>query len=136
MEQRWSQPFHWGLLMAFDATEPFEPPHLSRDEAVQASDTSMSVPVLHAQDIETPPGIGPDEPLPHAEVQVTVHVGGSALEHPEFEAKLYCPSGRLQVGDAEASRIIEVPPGVLRVQVNRRPQQFAEEVVLHVASEG
>ena len=26
MEQRWSQPFHWGLLMAFDATEPFEPP--------------------------------------------------------------------------------------------------------------
>jgi hypothetical protein len=89
---------------------------------------------LHAQDIETPPGIAPDEPLPHAEVQVTVRVGGAALEQPEFEAQLRCPSGRLEVGDAEASRTIEVPPGVLRVQVDRRPRQFAEEVVLHVAS--
>jgi hypothetical protein len=120
--------------MAFDATQPFDPPELSRDEAVHATSTCLSVPVLHAQDVETS-NVPPDEPLPHTQVDVTVRVGGAALEQPEFEAQLLCPSGRLEVGDAEAYRVVDVPAGVLRVQVSRRPRQFAEEVVLHVASE-
>ena len=118
--------------MAFDEAAHFEPPTLSRDGAVQATRTCLSVPVLHAQDVETPEGLGPDDPLPQAEVQVTVKVTAEDLGDAEFACLLTCPSGRLQIGDAEAFRVVDVPMGDLRVQVRRHPPQFADAVVLHV----
>jgi hypothetical protein len=92
----------------------------------------LSVPVLHAQDVETPEGLGPDELLLQAEVQVTVTVTVEDLGDAEFTCLLACPSGRLQVGDADAFKTVDVPPGELRVQVRRQPREFAEVVVLHV----
>jgi hypothetical protein len=47
---------------------------------------------------------------------------------------LACPSGRLCIGDAETERVVEVSPGTLRVQVSRRPVEFAEEVTLYLTS--
>jgi hypothetical protein len=132
MDQSWSQPFNWGVLMAFDVVAQFESPTLSRDGAVQATTTCLSVPVLHAQDIEMLEGLGPGDPLPQAEVQVTVKVSAEDLGDAEFACLLSCPSGRLQIGDAEAFRVVDVPKGDLRVQVRRHSPQFAEAVVLHI----
>ena len=136
MEEFWNQPFNWGLLMAFDEAAPFDPPTLSRDGAVQATRTCLSVPVLHSQDVETPQGLGPDDPLPQAEVQVTVKVTVDDLADAEFACLLSCPTGRLQIGDADAFRVVDVPRGNLRVQVRRDHPQFAEDVVMHIRGNG
>jgi hypothetical protein len=133
MKHEWRQPFHWGLLLAFDDVAPLEVPEVSRKGAITASATCLSVPVLHAQDIAAPEGWPADQPLPLATVEVRVVVGededvGSA----EFDGRLSCPSGRLRVGDAENELVIDVPPGNLRVRVVREPIEFAEHVTVQL----
>jgi hypothetical protein len=90
--------------------------------------------VLHAADVETPEGAGPDDPIPEAQVRVTVAFNEAPHAGAEFDGLLACPSGRLCIGDAETERVVEVPPGTLRVQVSRRPVEFAEEVTLYLTS--
>ncbi len=53
METQWSQPFHWGLLMAGDAAGKWAEPALVGNDIV-ATSTSLAVPVLRAQDVDTP----------------------------------------------------------------------------------
>jgi len=103
--------------------------------SVTASRTCLVVPVLHAQDIETPDTASPDDPLPLAQVEVTVRVGGPPLADAEFTAHLLRDSGRLKVGDAEAGREVQVPSGVVLVGVARSPAEFAEVVRLCVHRE-
>ena len=141
MESRWVQPFRWGLLMAFDAQEPWELPETfwealgdgrARDpERPQASSTCLTVPVLHSQDVEVPDDFPADEPLPEAVVEVVVAVPEEPGDG-AFECLIQCPSGRLTVGDAENERVVDVPAGTLRVGVLQDPPRFAERVRLQV----
>ena len=131
----WSQPFRWGLLIAFDSEGQFELPDGIGSNAVRASSTCLTVPVLHAQDVEIPEDAGPNEPIPEAQVHVMVAFAKAAVDV-EFESSLACPSGRLYIGDAENERVIDVPPGNLLVQVARAPIDFAEQVTLYLTPAG
>lgn len=132
VEHRWTQPFRWGLLTAFDEQAPWELPEGIGDNSIRASTSCVAVPVLHAQDVEVPDDADPEAPLPEATVEVTVLVGAPPRKSPEFDGLLSCPSGRLNVGDAENERVIEVAPGQVRVQIWREPMEFAERVTLAV----
>jgi len=69
-------------------------------------------------------------------VRVTVAFDEAPRAGVEFDGSLVFPSGRLCIGDAETERVIEVPPGTLRVQVSRTPIEFAEEVTLFLTPAG
>lgn len=130
MQVEWTQPFHWGLLLAYDQDADFQTPDLDRAGSVAATASCLAVPVRHAQDIDYPEDVAPDAVLPWSEVTVTVVVGEPLPSPAEFEARLRCPSGRLVVGDAEQERVVEVPPGEVLVQVVRDGGQHAERVTL------
>lgn len=133
-EHAWEQPFRWGLLLAFDAEAPWELPELG-GTTVSATETCIAVPVRHAADVDDDvvDGLGQDAPIPDFTVQVRCLVGaGAGSVGGVFEGHLLCPSGRLVVGDAEEERVIEVPAGRLRVQVDCAPSEHAERVTLWV----
>jgi hypothetical protein len=130
--------------MAFDAEAPWElPPSfwpegqgerpVQDPDAPQASATCLTVPVLHSQDIDVPDDYPPDEPLPEAQVEVVVSVVDSPQACP-YEFVIECPSGRLNVGDAECERVLGVPAGDIRVGVRQDPPQFAERVLLEISA--
>lgn len=101
--------------------------------AVTATDTALAVQVLHSQDIEEPEDWPSDLSLPEAQVRVVVAFAESPDGAPvEFDGLLQCRSGRLAVGDAQSERILDVPAGVLRIQVSLFPREFAEYVVLRL----
>jgi hypothetical protein len=50
-EVSWSQPFHWGLLLAYDKDGDWELPGSLQEGEVSASRTCLAAPVLHAQDV-------------------------------------------------------------------------------------
>lgn len=132
-EVQWSQPFRWGLLTAFDSENKWELPTDVSADVVTATDTALAVQVRHSQDIEEPEGWPNDLGLPDVLVRVVVafvESPGSAVV--DFEGSLMCRSGRLAVGDAEDERVLDVPPGLLRVQVSLFPREFAEDVVLRL----
>ena len=104
--------------------------------AIAASPTCLTVPVLHAQDVDIPEDVDPDTPLPEAQVAVTVIVGGVVDSAAEFVAVLSCPSGLLRFGDAGSGRVIAVPAGQLRVSVTREPVEFAAQVSIQVLPVG
>ena len=135
-EHRWVQPFWWGILLAFDDQTDWELPVASSSNAVAASPSCLTVPVLHAQDIDIPEDVDPDRPLPVAEVAVSVIVGGVMEPVAEFVGVLSCPSGLLRFGDAENGRVIAVPAGQLRVSVTRVPVEFAAQVTIQVLRAG
>ncbi len=136
VEHRWTQPFRWGLLMAFDAGAVWELPEGIGDNSIRASASCVAVPVLHAQDVDIPDDADPNAPIPEATVEVTAVVGVAPRSSAEFDGGLNCPTGRLAVGDAENERVLDVPPGVLRIQVWREPQDFAERVTLVICEQG
>ena len=87
----------------------------------------------HSQDIEEPEDWPSDLSLPEAQVRVVVAFAKSPDGAPvEFDGILQCQSGRLAVGDAENERILDVPAGVLRIQVSLFPREFAEYIVLRL----
>lgn len=132
-EIQWSQPFRWGLLTAFDSERSWDLPDDVNANAVTATDTALAVQVLHSQDIEEPEDWPSDLSLPEAQVRVVVAFAESPDGAPvEFDGLLQCRSGRLAVGDAESERILDVPAGVLRIQVSLFPREFAEYVVLRL----
>lgn len=100
---------------------------------VTATETALAVLVRHSQDSTAPEGWPDDLGQPEAQVQVIVAFtqapAGSAVE---FEGLLRCESGRLAVGDAGTEQLLDVPAGVLRVQVSLFPVDFAEIVVLRL----
>ncbi len=132
-ETRWTQPFRWGLLTAFDDERRASLPDDVTSKRVTATDTALTVLVRHSQDATSPQGWPDDLGQPEAQVQVIVAFNeapvGSAVE---FEGLLRCESGRLAVGDAETEQVLDVPAGVLRVQVSLFPVDFAENVVLRL----
>jgi hypothetical protein len=127
--ETWSQPFQWGVLLAFDSEAAWRLPADVGTDAIASSGTCIAVPVLHAQDVEIPDDWPDDDDVPDADVRVTVTLG-SAPAVAEFVGTLACPSGRLTVGDADSSRELHVPGGVLTVAVSREPMQFAESVTI------
>lgn len=131
MTETWKQRFRWGLLLAFDDEADWSLPDSVGTDGIAASGTCIAVPVLHAKDFKIPDDWPDDEDLPDAEVEVTV-VLGSAPPGAEFVGTLACPSGRLNVGDAESSRVLDVPAGVLALAVSREPVPFAESVIITV----
>jgi hypothetical protein len=132
--ETWKQPFQSGLLLAFDDEADWSLPEGVGTDGIASSATCIAVPVLHAQDVEIPDDWPDDEDAPEAEVEVTVALG-SAPPGAEFVGTLACPSGRLNVGDAESSRVFDVPVGVLAVAVSREPTQFAESVTITVSQQ-
>lgn len=77
--------------------------------------------------------LGADDPIPDFRVQVRCLVdAGAGSVDGVFDGHLLCPSGRLVVGDAEEERVIEVPAGRLRVQVDCAPLEHAERVALWI----
>jgi len=120
--------------MAFDCEHLFELPPGFASNAVRASSSCLTVPVLHAQDVETPEDAGPDDLIPKTQVRVTVAFNEAPHAAAEFEGSLACPSGRLCMGDAETKRVVAVPLRTLRVQVSRRPIEFADEMTLFLTS--
>lgn len=131
--ETWKQPFQWGLLLAFDSEADWNLPEGVGTDGIVSSATCIAVPVLHAQDVEIPDDWPDDEDVPDAEVEVTVTIG-SLPSGAEFVGTLACPSGRLNVGDGESSRVLDVPAGVLAVAVSREPIQFAESVTITVST--
>ena len=136
-EVSWSQPFHWGLLLAFDnhGDSDWELPGGLGEGEVSASRTCLAAPVLHAQDVRFDETADPNVLLPEALVEVLV-VHGVLTEPADFVGVLECPSGHLQVGDADEYRIIQVPEGDLDVQVRLEPKERAERVVIALHSRG
>lgn len=131
--ETWKQPFQWGLLLVFDdALDRVELPGGIGTDSIVSSATCVAVPVLHAQDVEIPDDWPDDAELPYAEVQVTIMVG-PASPGAEFVGSIDCPSGRLNVGDAESFKVSDVPTGVLAIAVTREPRQFAESVTIEVS---
>ncbi len=94
METQWSQPFHWGLLMAGDAAGKWAEPALVGNDIV-ATSTSLAVPVLRAQDMDTPQD---DGATPCAQVNVTVVVDGPPLSETEFRCQSTCDSPTWRCG--------------------------------------
>lgn len=134
-EVQWSQPFRWGLLTAFDAENLWDLPDDVNADLVTATETALAVQVRHSQDIEEPEGWPSDVGLPEQQVRVVVTFAESRdADAVEFETSLRCASGRLAVGDAENERVLEVPPGLLRVQVSLFPREFADYVILRLTS--
>ncbi|MDQ1306205.1 MAG: hypothetical protein QG671_2037 [Actinomycetota bacterium] len=134
-DQRWIQPFVWGLLTIYDAEADVEIPDITGDDDISASTTMIAVPVLHGADVEIPEDTDPNEPIPPA--QVTVTVVGRELDTPaEFTGQLDCPSGRLAIGDLENKRVAHVPTGTLLVDIQREPRKFTEHVTLSIRSSG
>ena len=132
-EVQWSQPFRWGLLTAFDSENKWDLPDDVSAGVVTATDTALAVQVRPSQDIEEPEGWPSDLGLPEVQVRVVVAFAKSpSSAHVDFEGSLQCPSGHLAIGDAENERILDVPPGRLRVQVSLFPREFAEYVVLRL----
>lgn len=132
-EVQWSQPFRWGLLTAFDSENRWDLPYDVSAELVTATETAIAVQVRHSQDIEEPEGWPSDLSLPEQLVRVVVAFAESPKGAPvDFRTSLQCPSGRLAVGDAENERVLDVPPGLLRIQVSLFPREFAEHVILRV----
>ncbi len=132
-EVRWSQPFHWGLLTAFDDSTNWKSPGDIREGRVTATDDCLAIPVLHAQDVEFDESTDPDEPLPEAEVEVILTsrpLSGST----DYTGLLRCSSGRLQVGDADEYRLVQVPSGDLEVGVRLEPREHAERVFIALSS--
>jgi len=132
-EVQWSQPFRWGLLTAFDNENPWDLPDDVSAAVVTATSTCLAVQVRHSQDIEEPEDWPRDLGLPEAQVRVVV----AFEESPpsvlvQFEGSLLCHSGRLAVGDAETERVLDVPQGLLRVQVSVFPAEFSEYVVIRL----
>jgi hypothetical protein len=134
VQVEWTQPFHWGLLLAYDQQGHFETPGLDRSGQVAATKTCLAVPVRHSQDVEFPEEAGPDDVLPWALVRVTVLVEEVLHVPQEFAGRLRCPSGRLIVGDAEQHRVVDVPAGDLSVQVARDAGQHAEHVSIAISA--
>lgn len=133
MQLEWTQPFRWGLLLAFDDQESFDLPPDLGDEAITSSASCLAVPVLHAADVDIPDDWPEDVALPSAMVTVTVVVGEPLpLDAVEFNGQLSCPSGRLAIGDAEHERVVEVPQGPIRVQVIREPLEYASHVTMRI----
>lgn len=132
---QWSQPFRWGLLTAFDAESRWELPDDVSAAVVTATATAVAVQVRHSQDIEEPEGWPSDLGLPEVLVRVVVAFAASPSSAAvDFEGSLLCQSGHMAIGDAENERVLDVPPGLLRVQVSLFPREFAEYVVLRLIS--
>jgi hypothetical protein len=134
-EVRWSQPFRWGLLLAFDAEGSWDPPGDVGGGQVVATRTCVAVPVLHASDVELDESADPDAPVPEAHVEVVL-TGVALHGQVDFAGLLECPSGRLHVGDAEEHHLVDVAPGTHRVQVRLDPGEHAERVVLALSLSG
>ena len=134
-EVRWSQPFRWGLLTAYDNDADWELPTDLGEGHVAATTSCLAVPVLHSQDVEFEDHGGTETPLPEAEVEVVVTTRPLEIA-PTYDGPLQCPSGRLQVGDANEYRLVQVPPGDLRAQVWLEPVEHAERVVIALQGGG
>jgi hypothetical protein len=130
-EVRWSQPFHWGLLLAFDdaADADWEIPGDIREGHVSATPTCLAVPVLHSADVVFDEEADPDTPLPEAEVEVVL-AARPLQKRPNYAGVLRCPSGQLQVGDADEYCLVQVPRGDLNVAVWLEPREHADRVVI------
>ncbi len=127
-EVSWSQPFHWGLLTAFDDERSWGLPADVGSHQVVATSTCVAVPVLHAQDVEIDECADTNAPMPEAEVEVVLT--DVPLDGPvDFVGELQCRSGRLAVGDADEYHVVAVVPGVHRVQVRLEPKEHAKRVV-------
>ena len=130
---RWSQPFRWGLLLAFDAENAWDLPDDVGADPVTATETCLAVGVHQCHDLPEHDGWPSDIYLPLAQVEVIVcfqeSPSSAAVEH---EGLLRCESGRLNVGDAENERILDVPAGVLRAQVSLFPREYPDHVVLRL----
>lgn len=125
----WKQPFEWGVLLAFDDGAKGSLPAGIGAERIVATATCVAVPVLHAQDVEIPDDWPDDQELPPAEVEVSVMLG-AVPANAEWVGPLDCPTGRLSVGDANSSRVLDVPSGRLTVAVSREPVRYAERVTI------
>ncbi|MFC3688720.1 hypothetical protein [Aquipuribacter hungaricus] len=130
----WHQSFGWGLLTVVDDdARTAELPVGVGQGAVSASTSWLAVPVRHAQDVEAPDGWPDDLGIPGAQVAVVVAFQAAAPGDPvHFDGELWCPSGRLMVGDPETERQVDVVAGAVRIQVSLFPAEHAEAVVLRL----
>ena len=129
-EVRWAQPFHWGLLIAHDSDADWEVPSDVGKAPVAATTTCLAIAVRHAQDVQVvDDGESEAVPPPQAEVQVVLTTRPLEVV-PDYDGTLRCPSGRLQVGDADEYRLVQVPAGDLRAQVWLEPEERARRVVI------
>ena len=136
-EVRWSQPFHWGLLIVHDNEADWAVPANVGNGCVAATTSCLAVAVRHSQDVKFyDDDDGDDEaPLPQAEVDVVLTRRPLEIL-PDYDGPLECPTGRLQVGDADEYRVVQVPAGTHRVQVWLEPEVHAERVVIALQHDG
>jgi hypothetical protein len=134
-EVRWAQPFHWGILLAYDDHAEWEMPANLREGHVSATPSCLAVPVLLSTDVEVDKAADPDAPLPEARVEVVIS-SRPLRGRKDYVGMLRCPSGQLQVGDADDYRIVEVPVGDLFVEVRLEPREHADRVCIALHNGG
>jgi hypothetical protein len=124
---RWhtKRPFSWGLVLLLDR-DTSEIPQLT-DSVVSQSTGGMAVKVLHAQDVDLS-GLGADDIVPPAEVEVEIHIGADAPGDVPFSGTIDVPSGVLTVGDADQEHALDLGAGRWAVQVDCEPPEHAERV--------
>ncbi len=124
---RWRtmRPFSWGLVLLLDR-DATEIPQLT-DSVVSHSTKGMAVKVLHAKDVDLS-GLGADDVVPPAEVEVEIHIGTDAPDDVPFSGTIDVPSGVLTVGDAEQENALEIGAGRWAVRVDCEPREHAERV--------
>jgi hypothetical protein len=118
--------FGWGGVMIMDG-DSSDVPTAPDEMGVARSGAGVCFPVRHAQDVETPKDLPPDEPIPPFEVNVDLFFG-AAERPPTFVHRMSVPSGRISVGDADEEELIEVPPGRVDVSVWLSEIPHAEHV--------
>ena len=132
---RWIQPFHWGLLIAHDDDADWEVPRGVGKGGVAGNTSCLAIPVRHSQDVKVDEDRDPEAPPPQAQVAVVLTTRPLEIL-PDYDRPFQCPTGRLQVGDADEYRLVQVPSGNLRVQVWLEPEEHAERVVIALQRAG
>lgn len=115
---RVTRPWHWGIVIVGDPSPDAPLPAYDECRLVSADDAALTIAVRHAQDAEDI-----DEAFAEAQVEVRAY---SAPARPEaepghrtvFEGALRLARGRLSVGDADGSVVIDVATGTHAVVVS------------------
>lgn len=123
------RPFGWGVLTLLDTEAGGEWPELRPGARYAAGPSVLCLVVRHAQDVDADLEAREDDDLISPfEVEVRCRVDALPPSPVDLVVELACPSGRLEVGDADRWDALELPPGRWTVSVRAEPPGAPERV--------
>lgn len=108
-EQRQVRPFWWGAIFICDSAQ-FEPDDhdFSQGGPVWATPDHVAVATVHAR------AVAPEE----AAVELVLQILDEPTDQAPYTAVINVPSGKLNIGDADGSRDLQLHPGRWRLEIN------------------